>query len=169
MQLRSARSPWMSQVRAQHTIRVRSDNRRDWCERTEIVSFLDRRMFQRIGHGHTNEGFVLREGRFGGGVADDRVLECPERLDVDWRVYGHGHGRKLGGTRGEGKIVRLVPITEPTARFASSRLETDGGGCFGKRREGRVHARDRRPRGLDRWLEIRFPRIFIFLAAAEHL
>ena len=111
----------------------------------------------------------MRERRFGRGVADDRVLECPERLDVDWRVYGHGRGRKLGGTRGEGKIVRLVPITEPTARFASSRLENGGGDVLeDHERVGRMHEIADRG-GLDRWLEIRFPRIFIFLAATKHL
>ena len=32
----------MPRVRVQRTVRARSDNRRDWCKRTEIVNFLGR-------------------------------------------------------------------------------------------------------------------------------
>lgn len=113
----------MSRARAQRIIQVRSDNRRGWCKQAEIVNFLGRTLIQMIEHGHTNEGFVLREGRFGRGVADDGVLETPERLDVDWRVYGYGHRCKLVGMRGEGRLVKLVPITLSIVRFTSARVE----------------------------------------------
>ena len=93
----------MSQVRVQRTIQVRSDNRRDWRGRTEIVNYLGQTLFQKSEHGHTNEGFVLCEGRFGRGVAYDRVFEGPKRLDVDWSAYGHGHRRN--GMRGGGKMA----------------------------------------------------------------
>ena len=93
----------MSQVRVQRTIQVRSDNRRDWRGRTEIVNYLGQTLFQKSEHGHTNEGFVLCEGRFGRGVAYDGVFEGPKRLDVDWGAYGHGH--RPNGMRGGGKMA----------------------------------------------------------------
>lgn len=117
----------MSRARVQRIIRVRSDNRRGWCKQAEIVNFLGRTLIRMIEHGHTNEGFVLREGRFGRRVANDGVFEGPERLDVDWRVYGYGHRCKLAGMRGEGRVVRLVPITLPMGRFTSARVEISGG------------------------------------------
>jgi len=89
------------------------------------------------------------------------------RARRDLTLIGVSMDKDIGG----GKMVRLIPITERTARSPSPRLETndenasENCGVVGR---SWVRATNCRPKYSHNQLEIRFHCIFIFLIATTH-